>query len=241
MPLHRFYCNPLTEPTTELTGPEVHHLASVLRLRPGNKVELFDGKGALATAVISAVRKNKVTLNIEHIERIETPKSRRIIIAVSVAKGERLDWLIEKCTELGIDRICPVIFERTVKQAANPKIIKRWINLAVSAAKQSRRLFLPGIDPPAPLADVLEVLRAEYPQCRLLAGVLSSGVSPLVGQPLGQTDVAAFIGPEGGFTENEENLLRNRGVQFVRLTDTILRTETAAMAFAVILAAQRNA
>jgi 16S rRNA (uracil1498-N3)-methyltransferase len=241
MSLHRFYCNPISGPITALAGPETRHLVSVLRLRVSDKVELFDGKGALATAVISAVTKNKVMLNVEHIHRTEIPNSRRIIIAASIAKGQRLDWLIEKCTELGIDRICPVIFERTVKQPRSAKITDRWMNLAVSAAKQCKRLFLPKIDPPASLKDVLEMLRAEYLRCRLLAGGLSADALPLAGQPFGQTDVAAFVGPEGGFTEAEQTLLKEHGVQFVRLTDTVLRTETAALAFAAVLAAQRNA
>ena len=104
MALHRFYCDSIDGPRIELEGTEAHHLA-VLRLNAGDKVELFDGLGGLATAVISAIRKNIVTLEIEDVRRSEMPKSRRIIIAVSVPKGERFDWLIEKCTELGVERI----------------------------------------------------------------------------------------------------------------------------------------
>ncbi len=240
MSLHRCYCEPIVEPTTELAGAEARHLGSVLRLQRGDKVELFDGAGSLASATVSAVEKNKVTLDIEHVGRSEPPKSCRIIIAVSVPKGRRFDWLIEKCTELGVDRICPVIFERTVKQPANPKTAGRWKNLAVSAAKQCKRLFLPVIDSPATLLDALEMLTAQYPQCRIIAGGLSDDCPPLAKQPFGKTDVAVIVGPEGGFTENEQSLLQGRGVVFVRLTDTVLRIETAAMAFASILTAQRD-
>ena len=213
---------------------------AVLRLAAGDKVELFDGLGGLATAVISGIRKNIVTLDVEELRRSEMPKSRRIIIAVSVPKGERFDWLIEKCTELGVERICPVIFERTVKQPGNPKALDRWLNLAISAAKQCRRLFLPQIDPPMNLQEVIESIKKDSPNCRILAGGMSDDYPSLAGQSFGENDVAAFIGPEGGFTENEENLLRSGGVQFVRLTDTILRTETAAVAFAAVLCAQRD-
>ena len=87
------------------------------------------------------------------------PKSRRIIIAVSVPKGERFDWLIEKCTELGVERICPVIFERTVRQPGNPKALDRWMNLAISAGKQCKRLFLPQIDPPTNSQDCIEAIK----------------------------------------------------------------------------------
>lgn len=239
MALHRFYCNSIDGPAVELEGTEAHHLA-VLRLGAGDKVELFDGLGGLAKAVISGIRKNKVTLQVEDVQRIEPKRFRRIIIAVSVPKGERFDWLIEKCTELGVERICPVIFERTVRQPANPKALDRWVNLAMSAAKQCRRLFLPQVDPPMNLQVAIESIKTDSPSCRLLAGGVSGDCEPLAGQSFGENDVAAFIGPEGGITENEETLLKSRGVQFVRLSETILRTETAAIAFASVLAAQRE-
>jgi 16S rRNA (uracil1498-N3)-methyltransferase len=240
MSLHRFYCNPLTESPVELAGTEAHHLISVLRLKAGDKVELFDGAGTVAVAAIREIVKRQVILQTEQIQRYPPRTSGRIIIAPGISKGERFDWLIEKCTELRTSHICPVIFERSVKQAANPKVIERWTKIAISAAKQSRRTFLPRIDPPAPLEDVLETLRKEYPDCRLIAGSLSTEAVPLTGQLFGQNDVAAFIGPEGGFTEAEQALLKDCSVQLVRLTDTVLRTETAAIAFASVLCALRD-
>jgi 16S rRNA (uracil1498-N3)-methyltransferase len=247
MIIHRFYCDSLDDTKITLEGTEAHHLA-VLRLRAGDKVELFDGAGALATAVISGIRRNIVTLDIEQVRRIDPPKSRRIIIAVSVPKGDRFDWLIEKLTELGVERICPVIFERTVRQPTNPKALDRWLNLAISAAKQCKRLFLPQSDPPANLHDCLESIKKDTPNCRIIAGAASGDYPSLATQPFGQTacgelsrtDVAAFIGPEGGLTENEQSFLKNQGAQFTRLSDTILRTETAAIAFAAVLTAQRG-
>jgi hypothetical protein len=88
--------------------------------------------------------------------------------------------------------------------------------------------------------DCIETIKKDSPNCRIVAGGMSGDCVPLAGQPFGLDDVAALIGPEGGFTENEEAFLKSRGVQFVRLADTILRTETAAIAFAAVLAAQRN-
>ncbi len=239
MGLHRFYCESIDSPKIELEGTEAHHLA-VLRLNTGDKVELFDGQGGISTAVISGIRKNIVTLEIEDVQRSEFPKSQRIIIAVSVPKGERFDWLIEKCTELGVERISPVIFERTVRQPANPKALDRWMNIAISATKQCKRLFLPQIDPPMNLQECIETIKKDSPDCRIIAGGISNDCPSLTGQAFGQNDAAALIGPEGGFTESEEVFLKSNGVQFVRLSDTILRTETAAIAFASILAAQRN-
>jgi 16S rRNA (uracil1498-N3)-methyltransferase len=164
----------------------------------------------------------------------------KIIIASSIAKGERFDWLISKCTELGVDRICPVIFEWTVKQAKGETILKRYENLTIAAAKQSQRIFLPRIDNPCPFTESLSALQKELPGAEILFGSPSSKASPLIGQNFAaQKDTIAFIGPEGGMTEQEEQLLREAGGREVRLTDTILRIETAAVCFASILAAER--
>ncbi len=241
MDLVRFYCGSISKSDVELDGRQAHHLAGVLRLKPGDKVELFDGNGTLATAKIAGVNPRKVSLQVEELRVYPNRTNRRIIIAVSIAKGERFDWLISKCTELGVDRICPVLFERTVKQAANPKIVERWRNLAIASAKQCRRIFLPQIDAPLSLSRALEMLKKDYPAARFLLGSLSSKCEAIAAQSFGNSDVIAFIGPEGGITEKEEMILSDAGCKFARLTDTVLRIETAALAFASILTAQRDA
>jgi 16S rRNA (uracil1498-N3)-methyltransferase len=236
----RFYCRSISKSSVQLSAEEIHHLTGVRRLGRGDKVELFDGNGTLAGAEITAVSPRKITLQVQDVQTIPRPANPQIIIAVSVAKGNRFDWLIGKCTELSVDRICPVIFERTVKQPQNPKIVERWQNISIAAAKQCRRIFLPQIDIPLPLRQVLENLKKDFPNVRFLFGSLAAQAPALISVPFGPADVAAFIGPEGGFTEQEETLLQSHDCQPVRLTDTILRTETAALAFAAIFAAQRN-
>jgi len=240
MQLHRFYCNSIVDPTIELTGTEAHHLISVMRMREGEDVELFDGAGTVAEAKICEIVKGKAILRIVKIQRYPPRTTGRIIIAPGIAKGERFDWLIEKCTELRTDRIMPVIFERGVKTAGNPKVLERWKNIVISAAKQSKRRFLPRIDTPEPLCDVLEILEQEYPRIQFVAGSLSPDASPLTGQIFGDADVAAFVGPEGGFTDAEMDCLKKHNAHFVRLTGTVLRTETAALAFATVLCALRD-
>lgn len=240
MNFHRFYCEVVNQPVTELAGMEARHLAQVLRLAVGEKVELFDGKGAVAIATIKNANGKKATLQVEDLKVF--PKSAtQIILAVSVAKGERFDWLIEKCTELGVDRMVPVLFERTVKQPKNPKIVERWGNIAISAAKQSRRVFLPQIDKPLTLPKAIEILKKDYPQAIMLFGGLSESSQSILQSNFAGKDAAAFIGPEGGLTEGEKNLLRENNAQEVQLTDTILRIETAATAFAAVLSSRRAA
>ncbi|TFG50561.1 MAG: 16S rRNA (uracil(1498)-N(3))-methyltransferase [Candidatus Brocadiia bacterium] len=241
MELLRFYCSDLNGSHVELSSEETHHLTRVRRISVGDKVELFDGRGGLATAVIRDTHAKKTTLKIEEYKIIPKHWNTSVIIAASVAKGERFDWLIGKCTELGVDHLMPIICDRTVKQPKNPAVSDRWANIAIASAKQCRRLYLPRIDSPMYLEEVVETLKTQSPSARLLAGSLSGQEPALISLPFNDCDVAAFIGPEGGFTEEESAFLAAHNAQPVRLTETVLRTETAALAFAAILTARRNA
>jgi 16S rRNA (uracil1498-N3)-methyltransferase len=240
MHLNRFYCERLEESDVELAGGEAHHLQNVCRLKVGSKVELFDGAGTLATAVIEKLVGKSVLLKVVNLEKTERPDKPEVVIAVSCPKGERFNWLIEKCTELGIDKIVPVIFERTVKQPRNPKVVARWRNIAIAAAKQCRRIFLPQIDMPVTLSETLSALKEQYDKAEILVGGLEPKLPALIAQQFGTGDVIAIIGPEGGITEGEKTLLENHRAKFVRLTNTILRVETAALAFAAVLTARRD-
>lgn len=237
MVIHRFYCESIKGSAVELTDQEARHLFGVLRLKVEDRAELFDGKGTLAQVTIRTVSNKKISLEIDEIDKHEKKHTAEIIIAASIAKGERFDWLISKCTELGVDRIVPTIFERTVKQPKNPKILDRWKNLTIASAKQCKRLYLPQIDPPEKLADVI----AEFKETKILYGSLDAKAVPLTNLNFENKNMVAFIGPEGGFTDEETAMLDSANAQPVSLTDTVLRIETAAVAFASILAAQRNA
>ena len=236
----RLYCSPINKGRTELSRSEAHHAVKVKRLTVGEEVELFDGAGSLALATIVSINRTKVTVEVSSIKVIGRRDRRRIIVAPSVPKGQRFDWLISKCTELGVDRISPLLFERTVKQPKNQKIIERCEKLAVAAAKQCRRLHLPQIDSPRDVREVLQQLRVDYSNALLVVGSCDHTAGPLANVQPGDCDVIAVIGPEGGMTEQEDDVFRQFSARQVRLTDTILRVETAAVAFAAILAAQRD-
>lgn len=235
----RFYCSDLSGKVVELDEVESRHLCSVLRALVGTKVEVFDGKGAYAAGRVLNASNKKAA-----IELTERGFSLRhglpeITIAASIAKGDRFDWLIEKCTELGINRIVPLIFDRTVKQAANPKIQQRWLNLAVSAAKQSRNNYLPDIAFPMKLESFLKTIKPD-PQSAILFGSLEPEASPLKDFKVTGTSVACLIGPEGGITDAEHELLVKSKAVPVVLTETVLRVETAALAFAAFLSLSRK-
>ena len=237
---NRFFCEFITEPVTQLSRSQAHHLTGVLRLKVGDKIELFDGAGVVAKAVIASAKKRDVTVTIEHLQRYESRKKQQIILATSIPKTDRFDWLIAKATELGVDRITPVIFERTVKLTNNPKIMTRWQNITISAAKQCRRVFLPQIDNPTQLTEAIDNLKNTYPNSQLLLASPEAQTPSLAQLQKNDRDIIIFIGPEGGITDAERQLLIQNSAKPVRLTATILRVETAAIAAAAILSAQRD-
>ncbi len=235
----RFFQSPINQGGSEITGPEAHHLIKVMRCQVGDSLELFDGKGCLAQASIVEVKSKKVLISITSIEQFPARDTQRIILAVSLAKGERFDWLISKCSELGVDHIIPVLYERTVKKGSGKNILERFEHLAIAAAKQSERLFLPQIDSPMSLSETLEHCQTLYPHAQWLIGSLNESAKPVTTLSWQDEDVIVFIGPEGGFADSEESLLLSHPSLALRISDTILRTETAGMAFGSYLAALR--
>ena len=241
MKFPRVYCNPISQDVVSIDGIELHHFMKVRRLNIGDTVELFDGNGTIASAVITEMTKASAKLKIQQRRTQSQRKSGRVIIAVSVAKGSRFDWLISKCTELGVDRIVPVIFDRTVKLAQGAKTSERYNKLAIEASKQCKRNFLPILDKACSLSECLKKLKDDYPQEQMFFGSLAQSAKSILNCKTTGEDVIAFVGPEGGITEQEESILKENGAIGVRLTETVLRIETAAVGFAAILTAKRNA
>ncbi len=236
----RFYCDHIETGRLELDPTESHHLIHVLRLSPGDQIEVFNGRGVVGQGMISAVTRKTATLTIENLQRTEPRTAGRIVIAASIAKAQRFDWLITKCTELGVDHIAAVLFERTVKHSTGAGAIERYNKLAISAAKQCGRAFLPKISVPASLAENIVALKNDYLQSGIVFGGFSEQAKPLVELSGTGSDVIAFIGPEGGLSNIEEKLLKEHRAHEVRIVHNVLRVETAAIAFAAVLCAMRN-
>ena len=234
----RFFCESI-ETESVLDPVESHHLCRVLRAQKGTPVELFDGKGTLAEGSVDRIDKKHTLIRTRTITRTAPPASGRVILAVSFAKGQRFDWLVEKCTELGVDHIAAVQFDRTVKLGKDTAM-ERYRKISITAAKQSRRLFLPAITGPAKFQPTLDLLTRQYPQSRLLYGE-PDGVS-LSEQPDSSPnpDSIILIGPEGGLTGDETHLLSEAGATGVSINRNILRIETAATAFCAILCSRKR-
>ena len=233
----RFYVSPeetggaAFSPATEILLPatEAHHAAHVLRLREGDAVELFDGLGGSAVGRISRIGRRETTVTVDEL-RPAAPRPQPVIhLAFAMPKGARLDWLIEKATELGAASLRPVLFERSAVRADELSPAKRakWLGHCIAAAKQSGLNFLPVLSEPADLASA--AARAQPG----LYGDLAADSQPLaeaIARLAGSKAVTILVGPEGGITDGERETLRAAGLVAVHLGHTTLRIETAAIA-----------
>lgn len=236
MRLCRFFCPELdaTTPLVRLDPAESHHCANVLRKQPGQVIELVNGAGILAKAVIESIRSDGVQCRIAE-RTCQPPPQRRLILLVSIPKGDRMEWLVEKCTELGAYHIAFAHFEFSVK-LGSPTLLQKAHKVAVSALKQSGRLYLPHISGIEAVDTTLEELKSRYPAAGLFYG--SSQGMPFFSSPLRQVrDKVVIIGPEGGFSDPEYAFFKHWGAQAVCINDAVLRTETAAAAFCALCAA----
>ena len=198
-----------------------------MRISPGDAVELFDGKGiVVAGKVVEAGR----TVAIEITARQEVPPlTPRIELAVALPKGDRAAVLIEKASELGADRVIPLITDRSVVDPREGKL-ERLRRIAVESAKQCGRAWLMEVAEPIPLE---RALRDPDYDLKLIADTVDAAGNSLP-QPIPRS-VLVLIGPEGGWTDAERTAAADAGFQFWRLGPHVLRIETAALAAVAIL------
>jgi 16S rRNA (uracil1498-N3)-methyltransferase len=229
----RFFISPAQAQgsVVAITGEDLRHIRTVLRKRPDDLLTLLDGQGMEYTARIAEVRKDEIVTEI--IERTRRELTRpRIILGQGFPKSDKMDWIVQKATELGVASIVPIITERTVMKVKDEgKRVSRWEKIAREAAMQSNRPDIPEIGAVRTFDDFLGTL-ASGPRTLLIIP-WEEGTTPIkrVLRSLGEWEsVVVLIGPEGGFSEDETGLARTRGFQPVSLGPRILRTETAAVA-----------
>ncbi len=229
----RFYCpDPPREGRYQLPAEEARHLARVCRHVPGDHVEIFDGRGFATSALIVETGKDSAVLVAQGppLEELTSPCS--LTLATAIPKGDRFDWLVEKATELGIDRLIPLVTEHSVVDPRDSKL-ERLRRTIIEASKQSSRNRLMVLDSPLSWVDLVRSARQTV---RLLArpGGLSHGRWPRFE---GQRDAILAVGPEGGFSPGEEDLALAAGWHPIRLSRYILRVETAGLAGAAAILA----
>lgn len=228
-----------------ISGPDVHHIVDVLRLPQKSRITVSDGEKKCYIAIITDIVVDHV--NISLLERklsYDLPGELPIRLIQGVAKGSKMDWIIQKNTEMGISAIQPITTQFTVVKFSTDQDAKkkqaRWQKIAEEASKQSKRTTIPSVEKPVSLEEYSKhAEEAEGRWLRLLAYEKESGITirnlikPTV---LEQYDgVELWIGPEGGFSQKEIEVVRAAGIQTIGLGPRILRTETASIVLLSVL------
>ncbi len=238
MGLDRFYC-PRFEvgQTASLEGDEARHLARVRRVAVGAEVELFDGRGLAATAEVAQVGRDRVELRVGGAVAGPPLAPLRLTLASAIPKGDRFDWLVEKATELGVDRIVPLITERSSVDPRSAKL-DRLRRAIIETSKQCRRNVLMTLEEPRHWEEWASSLDPSTRHCWIAH---PGGSSAWTDTALKRDDqVAVAIGPEGGFSERELAMSLGFGWEPIDLTPTLLRVETAALAVSAQLLLRAN-
>lgn len=213
----------------DLRGEEAKHLTRVLRVELGQVYEISDNANKYLAKVVEA---HKEAVRFEIVERLEASRETPLItLYVAIIKFEHFEWGIEKATELGVDRIVPLVTARTEHglEKAVPKRLERWRKIALEASQQSRRVFLPEITEAVALRKVLGVVEGK----KFFLDEERSGQG--LKRAVDEEPVSVLIGPEGGWTEEERELARGSGWTPISLGPRVLRAETAWMACLAIL------
>jgi 16S rRNA (uracil1498-N3)-methyltransferase len=213
-----------------LTGDHADHLVRVLRARVGQEFDIATG-AVVRRGRVATIQDGRVDFELG--EEVSVSPTLALTLLLAIYKFDRMEWAIEKCTELGVSRIVPVIARRTDAHlaAASGKRVERWRRIALQAAEQSRRAAPPEIaaaiklPDAASLSGALRIVLAESEAQTLLRDVLAS---PPVGE------ILLAVGPEGGWTEEELQFFQKAGWISASLGPAILRAETAAIAATAI-------
>lgn len=219
-----------------LSGAEGHHAAAVRRLRVGERADVCDGAGTLASCVVASVGRDTVGLTVQSVTEV-APAQPRITVVQALPKGDRGELAVEMMTEVGVDAIVAWPAQRCVTRwqgERGGRALSKWRATAREASKQSRRAWIPEVNGPAGLPDVLALITAASSVVVLDA----SAAVPLSRLALPSSgSVILVVGPEGGISPAERAALAAAGALEARLGPTVLRTSTAGAAAAAVLMA----
>jgi len=228
--LTRVYVDAVLSPggVVELPAVSAAHLAKVLRARSGDELVLFTGDGREFAAIIESVRGSRVTAAVGDGREVDRESPLAVTLVQCVPRGDRMDFVVQKATELGVARIVPTLSQRSVVRLDAGQAESKaahWRAVAINACEQCGRNRLPTIDAPRQLIDYLGDAPAVNPRLLLEPEIGARGAAPKIAAA-----VEIAIGPEGGFAAEELEAFRVCGFAPVRLGPRVLRTETAAIA-----------
>jgi 16S rRNA (uracil1498-N3)-methyltransferase len=236
--MHRFYIAPehWQSDSPVLTGSEAHHCRNVLRLEPGDKIVLFDGRGRELTAEITS--SDSSTISLRKLHEAKTPRLRcQITLGQAIPKGKNMDLIVQKAVEIGAAEIAPILSDRTVvrldEESAASKQTK-WQTVAIEAAKQCGQNWLPRVHVPQTMAQFfehpirfnLQLIGSLQSDAVHLKKILAEYSAEHGDRP---TSVLMLVGPEGDFTPAELSLARSHGCRPITLGPIVLRVETASI------------
>jgi 16S rRNA (uracil1498-N3)-methyltransferase len=234
----RFYCPaPLATGLALSLPPGAARHVQVLRMQPGDVITLFNGEGGEFDATVTRMGRSDVAVEVGTHRTVEREATRAVHLLAGITANERMDWLVEKATELGVASITPLVAERSVLKLKGERAEKKlahWQGVAVSAAEQCGRNRVPVIHPAVTLAEWVK--KAEAGERWVLS--LSEGTRPLsqMHSPQALTPVTVLSGPEGGLSPGEEAAALTAGFAPITLGPRVLRAETAPLAVLAVLA-----
>ena len=232
-PLFRVEAVPAVGETVVLDGTEGRHAGSALRVRPGERIRVGDGRGAVADCAVLTAAPGRVEAEVLDRDRAERP-SPPVTVVQALPKSERSELAVELATEAGVDRIVPWQADRCVSRWSGPKVDKgrtKWANAARAAAKQSRRAWEPEIGDLLDSTGLAAFVAAEVGAGALALVLHEDGAVPLADAVTASrpgSGILLVVGPEGGVSDAELTALADAGARTVVLGPEVLRTSTAA-------------
>ena len=239
--MQQFFAEPswIRDGRIYLTGPDVNHIRNVLRMKPGEDVRVSDGNGAVYLCCISAYEEKTAVLDILRELDPDTELPSKIVLFQGLPKGDKMDLIVQKAVELGAYSVIPFAAKRSIVKLDDKKAQKRqqrWQAIAKGAAEQSGRSLIPEIGRVRSFTEALEAASAL--DVVLIPYELEEGMDKtarIIEEIRPGQSVGVFIGPEGGFEEEEIRRARESGAEPVTLGKRILRTETAGLSVLSIL------
>ena len=220
-----------------IEGDEVRHIRRVLRLKAGDEIIVFDGSGKEYEGTIVEERPSSVVIRIQNIFSSKKESHLEITLAQSLLKGEKMDYLIQKATELGVKKIIPFFSSRSVpllEKSGRLKRHHRWERIAIEASKQCGRGVVPKIEPLQGYSEMLQSVSPD-PLRLILWEREKTNLKEVLGKSIGMKEIFFIIGPEGGFSQEEIEEANKAGFLRVTLGRRILRAETASLCLLSIL------
>ena len=226
----KFFISPndIRENEISLTGEDVRHIRKVLRHREGDALTLSDGCGTDFDAVITAISPEKVRLRITSSHPSDSEMRVSVTLFQCIPKSGKMDFVVQKCTELGVSSIYPVASARVVGKLESAQKKSRYQKIALEAAKQCGRGVIPTVEAPISFQEATERFSEFDTVIMPYEGAKDGSLKEAL--KVGGTQVAVLIGPEGGFAPEEVALAKEKGAKIVTLGKRILRTETAGCA-----------